>query len=52
MTFLGTKYTEAGLLSFAYAYEQASRMWRPPTAVNPSLFRCTEVSDLATSCAP
>jgi amidase len=52
MTFLGTRYTEAPLLSYAYAYEQASQTWRPPTAVNPSLFRCTEVSRLNTSCAP
>jgi amidase len=52
MTFLGTRYTEADLLSFAYSYERASRLWRPPATVNPSLFRCTEASEVNTSCAP
>jgi amidase len=52
MSFLGTRYTEAKLLSFAFAYEQASLMWRPPATVNPSLFQCTEASDFARSCAP
>jgi amidase len=52
MTFLGTAYTEARLLAFAYAYEQASLMWRPPSVVNPSLFQCTRVSTRSTSCAP
>jgi amidase len=52
MSFLGTRYTEADLLSFAYAYEQASLMWRPPTEVNPALFNCTRLSTRSRSCAP
>ncbi|HEU4421369.1 MAG TPA: amidase family protein [Pilimelia sp.] len=34
MSFLGTAFTEARLLALAYAYEQASLVWRPPPAVN------------------
>lgn len=52
MTLLGTAYTEAALLSFAYAYEQASLAWRPPAEVNPSLFRCTPLAADRASCAP
>ncbi|MFB9677454.1 hypothetical protein [Streptosporangium vulgare] len=42
MTFLGTAFTEARLLAYVYAYEQASRERRPPSVVNPSLFRCAQ----------
>jgi amidase len=52
MTFLGTAYTEAPLLSYAYAYEQASLLWRPPSVVNPSLFRCASPGDQPRGCAP
>lgn len=52
VTFLGTAYTEAKLLSYAFAYEQASRLWRPPSAVNPSLFRCAGPAGRPHSCAP
>jgi amidase len=52
MTFLGTAYTEAPLLSYAYAYEQASPLWRPPSVVNPSLFRCASPGDQPRGCAP
>jgi amidase len=52
MTFLGTAFTEAPLLSYAYAYEQASLAWRPPAQVNPSLFRCTLLTPHPPSCAP
>jgi amidase len=52
MTFLGTAFTEARLLALAYAYEQASRQWRPPSAVNPSLFRCSMMDQPQPSCAP
>jgi amidase len=52
MTFLGTAFTEAKLLSYAYAYEQASRLWRPPAVVNPSLFRCARPGGQPHSCAP
>ncbi|SDK76156.1 amidase [Nonomuraea maritima] len=52
MTFLGTAYTEAALLSYAYAYEQAAQEWRPPSAVNPSLFRCASPARPQRTCAP
>ena len=39
MTLLGTAYSEARLLALAYAYEQAAQVWRPPSQVNPALFR-------------
>jgi amidase len=52
MTFLGTAYTEAPLLSYAYAYEQASHLWRPPSELNPALFRCAAPTERPRSCAP
>ncbi|MFG1704292.1 amidase family protein [Nonomuraea sp. M3C6] len=52
MSFLGSAYTEAKLLSFAYAYEQASHEWRPPAVTNPSLFRCVQPGKWQRSCAP
>jgi amidase len=39
ITLLGTAYSEARLLALTYAYEQAAAVWRPPSVVNPSLFR-------------
>jgi amidase len=39
VTFLGRAWSEARLLSLAYAYEQATRLRRPVSAVNPSLLR-------------
>ena len=41
LVFLGTAWTEPALLGLAHDYEQAARVWRPPTQVNPSLFRWT-----------
>ncbi|HEU5161001.1 MAG TPA: amidase family protein [Streptosporangiaceae bacterium] len=52
MTFLGTAFTEARLLAYAYAYEQASLLWRPPSVVNPSLFRCARPESRPSGCAP
>jgi amidase len=52
MTFLGTAYTEAKLLAYAYAYEQASHEWRPPSVINPSLFRCAQPGKQPQDCAP
>jgi len=52
MTFLGTAFTEARLLALAYAYEQAARAWRPPSEVNPALFRCATTHRADLSCAP
>ncbi len=39
ITLLGTAYREARLLALAYDYEQAAAVWRPPSVINPSLFR-------------
>lgn len=38
VVFTGTAFTEARLLAMAHDYEQATRLWRPPSVVNPSLF--------------
>jgi amidase len=52
MTLLGTAYTEARLLSLAYSYEQAAQVWKPPSEVNPSLFRCATPGQPHRSCPP
>jgi amidase len=51
LSFLGTAFSEATLLGFAYDYEQASHAWRPPSQVNPTLFRCSGPR-MPASCAP
>jgi len=50
LSFLGTAFSEAKLIGLAYDFEQASRAWQPPAAVNPSLFRCAQ--ERAAGCAP
>lgn len=52
ITFLGTAFSEARLLSLAYDYEQASLKREPPSVVNPSLFRCSALTRAPRSCAP
>jgi amidase len=52
MTLLGTAYTEARLLALAYDYEQAAQAWKPPSQVNPSLFRCATPGMSHRSCPP
>jgi amidase len=47
VTLLGTAFSEARLLALAYDYEQATNVWQPPSVVNPSLFRCTDLTDTA-----
>jgi amidase len=39
LSFFGPAWSEAKLLSFAYAYEQASRLRQPPTAITPTLLK-------------
>jgi amidase len=39
ITFLGQPWSEPTLIGYAYAYEQASQLRRPPSQINPSLFR-------------
>ncbi|MFC3687439.1 amidase family protein [Aquipuribacter hungaricus] len=53
VTFMGTAFAEETLLSLAYDYEQASLLRRPPSEVNPTLFRCLEPEEERDdSCAP
>ncbi len=42
ISFNGTKYTEAKLIGFAYAYEQATHARRPVSVIDPSLYRCAK----------
>jgi amidase len=51
LSFLGTAFSEAQLLALAYDYEQASRAWRPPSQINPTLFQCV-VPPATRDCAP
>lgn len=54
VVFLGTAWSEAALLAYAYDFEQATKAWRSPQNINPSLFRCTAVvpaSEWDASCA-
>jgi amidase len=39
LLFTGTAWSEARLLALAYDFEQASKAWRSPAEINPSLFR-------------
>ena len=52
LEFIGTAYSEAKLLGFAYDFEQATKVWKPPSEINPTLFRCVGVSAGQGSCAP
>jgi amidase len=40
IAFNGTAYSEAKLLAFGHAYEQATMLRKPPSQINPSLWRC------------
>lgn len=52
LEFVGTAYSEATLLSYAYDYEQATNLWQPPSAINPTLFRCVGTHVTDPTCAP
>src|SRR4051794_3377381 len=55
VAFTGTAYSEAKLLAFGYAYEQAAKVRRPPSEINPSLWRCVPGNAYTVStraCAP
>ena len=41
LMFLGTEWSDAELLGYAHAFEQAADVWQSPAEANPSLFRCT-----------
>ncbi|MDT4928931.1 MAG: amidase [Pseudonocardiales bacterium] len=50
---IGTAYSEATLLGYAYDYEQATHLWQPPSVVNPTLFRCVGAqAQRSASCPP
>lgn len=40
VSFTGGAYSERRLLGLAYAYEQASKLRKPPSLVNPAMYRC------------
>ena len=40
MTFVGRRFSEAKLIGFAYAYEQATKLRRAPSEINPASWRC------------
>ncbi|MFN8423770.1 MAG: amidase family protein [Anaerolineae bacterium] len=46
ITLLAGPFTEARLLGFAYDYEQAAAVRRPPSEVNPSLFRGVRIDEM------
>jgi Asp-tRNA(Asn)/Glu-tRNA(Gln) amidotransferase A subunit family amidase len=53
VTFLGRRYSEAELIGFAYAYEQATRLRRAPSEINPASWRCVPGPRFAPrSCPP
>ena len=56
ISFNGTAYSEQTLLALGYAYEQATKLQRPPSVINPALYRCADTRPPsvygAHSCAP
>jgi Asp-tRNA(Asn)/Glu-tRNA(Gln) amidotransferase A subunit family amidase len=56
VTFTGTRFGEAALLAIGYAYEQGSQLRRPPSVIDPSLYRCARTTPPSSfgahSCAP
>ncbi len=57
IAFNGPAYSEAKLLAYGYAYEQATKLRKPASVIDPSVFRCaktTPPSPFASrgSCAP
>ena len=40
VTFVGRRFSEAKLVAYAYAYEQATTHRRAPSEVNPGSWRC------------
>ena len=50
IAFNGTAYSEAKLLAFAYAYEQATKLRKTPSEINPASWRC--YSGAPRACSP
>lgn len=40
IVFMGKKWDDAALLSYAYDYEQATKLRQTPSAINPTMWRC------------
>ena len=40
IAFNGAAFSEAKLLAFAYAYEQATKLRKTPSEINPAVWRC------------
>ncbi|MFJ2645861.1 amidase family protein [Streptomyces sp. NPDC087420] len=52
ISFLGQAWSEPTLIGYAHDYEQATKLRRPPTVINPAPYRCTALTGLGDSCAP
>lgn len=52
ISFLGKAWSEPTLIGYAYDYEQATKLRRPPTVINPAPYRCTALTSPSKSCAP
>ena len=54
VSFNGPAYSEARLLAFGYAYEQATKLRRPASEIVPSLYRCAVPTAFSArgACAP
>jgi amidase len=56
VSFIGTAYSEKTLLTVGYGYEQQSKLRKPPSRINPAMYRCAKTSPPsvfgAHSCAP
>jgi amidase len=55
ISFLGRAWSEPSLIGYAYDYEQATKLRRPPSVINPAPYRCTVVgtsSGHSDDCAP
>ncbi|MFJ9033430.1 amidase family protein [Streptomyces sp. NPDC102274] len=52
ISFLGRAWSEPTLIGYAHDYEQATKLRRPPTVINPAPYRCTALTRLGDSCAP
>lgn len=56
VSFVGTAYSERSLLAFGHAYEQATKLRRPPSRINPAMYRCAATTPAsvfgAHDCAP
>ncbi|RKQ92103.1 amidase [Solirubrobacter pauli] len=50
VAFNGGAFSEAKLLAFAYAYEQATKLRKPPSEINPAAWRCS--AGAPRSCPP